>query len=118
MKASTRLIGITTWRISKDRAVSRRTGSRGPWETVTQGELRALPLMSPEWGWLYSQGIRRSGGLTLPESERPARQVMLRLEARDAARLDALADARGMTRSALVASLVEAAWDAGIAAEV
>lgn len=104
---STHRIGARTWRVSQDGAVTCRAGTRGPWQAVTQAELRSLGAESPEWEWLRSCGVRRGGGPTSPEAGRVAKQVLLRLRPATVVRLDAIAAGRGLTRSETVAALVD-----------
>ncbi|MBA2683253.1 MAG: hypothetical protein H0U66_02005 [Gemmatimonadaceae bacterium] len=62
---------------------------------------------------LASCGVRRTGGLSLPETARDTERLALRLERGTTALLDRLATSRGTTRSGLVASLVRAAAGSG-----
>lgn len=103
--ATTTIAGVT-WRVSPQ-GVTRRDGRR--WAPVTRAELLALPLDGEVWAWLREHGITRPSpsGATQPEAERRAGQVLLRLSDDVRRRLDQLADAWGVTRSAAVGRLVD-----------
>jgi hypothetical protein len=81
-------------------AVQSRKGA-GRWQPQPLEPLLAYALDGDVWMYLRGHGIRRPSPST-KEEERPTVQVKLRLEPKDAERLDKLATEAETSKSALV----------------
>ena len=94
------------WRVTPQ-GVTRRVSTAGRWEPVTRAQLLALAVDSDEWAWLREQGVKRSTATSSqPETERAARQVLLRLLPVHSRQLDILAKRWGCSRSEVVSTLI------------
>ena len=75
---------------------------------AAERQIKALRRLGGEWAEREYRA-RLVGGPSLPEADRTARVISLRLAPATLASLDALAAARGLSRGACVAALVREA---------
>lgn len=106
-----RIAGAGSVRVRHDtRDVEWRDRGSSDWQPASMQALaRDYDAGHHVWQWLRRHGITRPSpsGPTVPEADREAKQCLLRLRPETIARLDALAERWGITRSEAVTRLVD-----------